>query len=83
MAKLTNELYQKYESPDGGTEVEILYNDQHDYFYFNVNHFGALVSGDTSIVNNYEDDYVSFKAISADNASFDLVDQFTIVVKNA
>jgi len=78
---LTDELFQRYVSVDSGTEVEVLYNDSYDYFYFNVYYYGSLVKGDTPIVNNYNSSFVSFTS-SADSATLETVTLFTIEVKS-
>ncbi|MGB0405366.1 MAG: hypothetical protein ACPGDB_04170 [Fusobacterium sp.] len=77
---LTDQIQQSYTSETESTKVDILYNNYFNYFYFNLFVDGALVQGDTRIVNNYSNDYVSFSSTLSDYASFEEVTNFTIEV---
>jgi len=80
---LNSDLFQSYTNTNETTRVDILYNNTFDFFYFEVYVNDVLAQGSTKIVNGYSDDYVEISSLSADYASFEAVESFTMGVKDA
>jgi hypothetical protein len=79
---LTKELFQSYSNESEIVRVDILFNNTFDFFYCEIYENGVLAQDTTRITNNYENNFVKFSSLTADFASFDLAESFTIEVKN-
>jgi len=80
---LSSDLFQSCTNTNETRRVDVLYNNTFDFFYFEVYVNDVLVQGSTKIVNDYSDDHVEISSLSADYASFEAVESFTIGVKDA
>jgi len=78
MTQLTDELFQTYANEDESIRVDILYNNTHDYFYFETYKDDVLIKGDTKIVNNYQDECLRFFSFTGDYATFEAVKGFNL-----
>lgn len=78
MTQLTDELFQTYANEDESIRVDILYNNTHDYFYFETYKNNILIKGATKIINNYQNEYLRFFSLQADYATFEAVKSFNL-----
>lgn len=80
---LTDSLFQTYSNNAETVRIDILYNNSYDFFYFETYKNEVLVQGDTRIVNDYKNDYVTFSSLKADTATFEEVTSFELEFLNA
>jgi hypothetical protein len=80
---LTDELYQTYSNENETIRVDILFNNNFNFFYFQIFKEDVLIQGDTKIVNKYENDFIKLFSLKACKGSFEDIKSFTLEFKNA
>jgi len=75
---LTKKLFQSYSNENETIRVEVLYNNNFDYFYFQIFKDDVLVQGDTRIVNEYENEFIKFSSLKACVGKYEFIKTFTL-----
>ena len=78
MKQLSDELFQTFANDDESIRVDILYNNTHNYFYFETYKDDVLIQGGTKIVNNYQNKYLKFFSFTGEYGTFEDIKSFTL-----
>ncbi len=78
MTQLTDKLFQTYANEDESIRVDILYNNTHNYFYFETYKDDVLILGCTKIVNNYQNEYFRFFSFTGEYGTFEDIQSFNL-----